>query len=432
MRSGAAYTLIVLFAINTMNFFDRQIVGALAEPIRREFQLSDSALGGLSTAFTLFYAAAGVPLGRLADRYSRKWILAGGILTWSLLTAVCGATRSYGQLFAVRLGVGFGEATCAPAATSLIGDIFPAGKRARAISIFMLGLPIGIALSYALSGAFAQAYGWRTAFVAAGLPGLLCSVAALLISEPKRGASEPSLVVSDPGSDSPYRRLLSLPTMWWLIASGALHNFMMYALSSFLTPYLMRFHGEDLRTANLLAMAVGLVGVPGLLLGGFAGDRVRAHSLKGRLLVAGIMVFVSTPLFLLALGRPEGAVVPFVVLMGLGYCAMYIYYATAYATIQDVVDPSLRGTAMALYFFAMYVLGASLGPFGTGLASDYFTSRAAEAAGVIQATPMALEPYRASGLRSAMFLIPGLGVLLGLVLFAGSRTVTRDAHRFAG
>src|SRR5918997_6587944 len=187
-KQAAWYALWVLFLINPLNFFDRQIIGAVGEPIRREFGLNDSALGALNTAFTLLYAFVGLPLGRLADRYGRKWILSSGVFVWSLMTVASGFARNFWQLFVFRLGVGVGEASCAPAATSLIGDLFPARGRAKALSVFMLGLPVGIALSFAVSGTVARSYGWRTAFYVAGLPGLLCAVAALFIREPRRGA----------------------------------------------------------------------------------------------------------------------------------------------------------------------------------------------------------------------------------------------------
>jgi MFS family permease len=135
------------------------------------------------------------------------------------------------------------------------------------------------------------------------------------------------------------------------------------------------------------------------------------------------------PFVFLALGRTGGDILGFVILMGVGCALMYPYYSTVYSTIQDVIEPSLRGTAMALYFFAMYVLGASLGPYGTGLASDFFTARAASSAGVTSLTQSALEPFRAEGLHSAMYIIPGLGVLLALVLFAASGTVTKDMEK---
>ncbi len=429
-RASAQYALWVLFAINTMNFFDRQVLGAVGEAVRREWGMSDGAMGALGTAFTLLYAFVGVPLGRMADKTGRKWILSAGVLVWSLTTVASGFARNFWQLFALRLGVGVGEASCAPAATSLIGDLFPAERRARALSIFMLGLPIGIALSFAVSGTIARSYGWRPAFYVAGLPGLLCALAVLFVREPRRGATEAHDIGARQREGSPYRLVLGTPTMRWLIISGALHNFNMYAIGSFLTPYLMRYHGSDIRSANLVSMVVyGLSGAPGLLLGGVIADAVTKRRANGRLLVGALAILGSVPFLFLALGVAPGNVAAFMVLMGVGCALMYGYYSTVYSTIQDVIEPSLRGTAMALYFFAMYVLGASLGPYGTGLVSDYFTASAASAAGVTATTQQALEPFRAEGLHSAMYLIPVLGALLTLVLFAASRTVAKDTER---
>jgi MFS family permease len=416
------YALFVLFAINTINFFDRQIGGALAEPIRKEWNLSDSALGALGTAFTLLYALVGIPLGRLADRQPRKKILAIAVLVWSALTSLSAATRSYLQMFATRLGVGVGEAACAPASTSLIGDLYPATRRARAMSIFMLGLPIGIALSYLVSSFVAHTWGWRTAFFIAGIPGVFCAVAAMFIKEPPRGMAETKSVGARRREGSPWRVLLSIPTLWWLIASGALHNFNMYALGSFLAPLLMRYHGATLRQAGVIAMvSYGLSGIPGLLIGGALADRLSVRRRDGRLIVGAVSILVSVPMLLLALSQPAHAILPFVVFAALGCMAMYVYYSSVYATLHDVVEPSLRGTAMALYFFAMYVLGASFGPLATGFVSDYFTRRAAAGA--------PLEPFRGAGLHSAMYVIPILSVLLALVLFAATRTVGKDMER---
>ena len=428
--SGVWFALWVLFAINAMNFFDRQILGAVGEPIRKEFGLSDASLGALGTAFTLLYAFVGVPLGRLADKRQRKGILSAGVFVWSLMTAASGVATNFWQIFVLRLGVGVGEASCAPAATSLIGDLFPASKRAKALSIFMLGLPVGVALSFAVSGIVARQYGWRAAFLVAGIPGILCAIAVLFIKEPQRGATETHNIGTERRAGSPYKLVLSSPTMLWLIASGALHNFNMYAIGAFITPFLMRYHGADIQTANFVSMVIyGLLGAPGLLLGGFIGDAAMKRRKDGRMLVGTFAILGSVPFIILALGRPGGDFTGFLVLMGVGCALMYFYYSTVYSTIQDVVEPGLRGTAMSLYFMAMYLLGASLGPYAIGLISDYFTQQAAQNAGVTIFTQQSLEPFRAAGLHSAMYIIPVLSILLTLVMFAASRTVTKEIEK---
>lgn len=419
--------LVVLVAINTINFFDRQILGVVAEPVRKEWGLSDVQLGWLGTAFTLLYAMVGLPLGRLSDRINRTRILGMGIFVWSVLTATSGLARNFWQLFAMRLGVGVGEAACAPAASSLIGDCFPPQQRAKAISVFMLGLPLGIALSFAISGSVAKEYGWRTAFYVAGIPGIFLAVATWFLREPTRGTTEAHAIGQRKRDGSPYWLVLSTPTMIWLILSGALHNFSIYAIGSFLVAYLMRFHHTDIGMAGKISMAVfGLSGIPGLVLGGFLGDALTARRPNGRMLLGAVALLIAAPLMFFALRMPAGNLIGFGLLMGTGCGVMYIYYSAVYPTIHDVIEPSLRGTAMALYFLAMYVFGASLGPVGTGFLSDHFTRQAATAAGVLEFTPKLLEPFRAEGLRTAMMIIPILVTLLSAVLFAGSRTVAKD------
>lgn len=432
-RRYAWFALFILFAINTVNFFDRLVIGAVGEPIRKEFGLSDASLGLLSTAFTLLYAFVGLPFGRLADKISRRKILSIGVFFWSLLTAASGLAQNFWQLFALRLGIGVGEASCAPAATSLIGDFFPAEKRARAMSIFMLGLPIGIALSFAVSGSVAQAYGWRAAFFVAGIPGVLLAAAALLIREPIRGSSETTRAEPNSREGSPYRRVLASPTMRWLILSGAIHNFCLYALSSFMTPYLMRFHGLEIRDASLIAMLVnGVFTLPGLLLGGIVGDGAKRLRQDGGLLVVAAATLLSVPLFVAAVMAESGQTTLFLVTMGGAFALMYFYYSVTYATIADISPPENRGTAMAIYFMAMYLLGGALGPYVVGMASDYFTRKAAAAAGVIELTTVALEPFRAAGLRSAMYIVPVLCIVLAGIMFAASRAVSKDVEKING
>jgi len=180
----------LLFGINLLNFFDRQILATVTEPLRHEWSLTDTQLGWLITAFTLLYAVVGLPLGRMADTRRRSLILAIGLALWSALTVFSGFCRGFWQLFAARMGVGIGEASCAPAASSLIGDLYRPNERARAMSIFMLGLPVGVSLSYLVGGYIAQHYGWRAVFYIAGLPGLILAIAAFFLPEPVRGQSE--------------------------------------------------------------------------------------------------------------------------------------------------------------------------------------------------------------------------------------------------
>jgi MFS family permease len=248
------FTLCVLLGINTMNFFDRQILPAVQEKIRKDWLLSDSKLGWLGTAFILLYAVVGLPLGYLADVWRRRWILAAGVGLWSLLTVGSGFAWNFWSLFVLRLGVGVGEASCAPTANSLIGDLVPAGRRARVLAVFMLGLPFGLALSFFVSGTIAERRNWQAAFYVAGLPGLLLAIAALFILDPERGGSDPHIPTTTKTGSLPFlatvRRVLGMPTMRWIIASGAIHNFNMYALGTFLASFLKRYHQVSVERAG--------------------------------------------------------------------------------------------------------------------------------------------------------------------------------------
>src|SRR6267154_935044 len=189
-RSTTWWPLAVLVAINVLNFYDRQVAGAVVEPVRKEFHLTDTEIGGLNFAFTMLYGLVGLPLGLLADRVSRKKLLAVGIAIWALLTASARWINSYSFLVISRLGVGVGEATAAPTATSWIGDLFPAEDRSKPLALFMLGVPVGGALSFFFSGPIAQKLGWRAAMLAAAAPALLLIPLLLMLREPRRGASE--------------------------------------------------------------------------------------------------------------------------------------------------------------------------------------------------------------------------------------------------
>jgi len=414
------FSVVVLFAINILNFYDRHVPGALVEPMRKEFHLSDTQIGLLGSAFIWIYAIVGVPLGRIADSASRKKLLAWGVVIWTALTASAGLATTYRVLLFSRVGVGVGEAACAPTATSWLGDLFPPAKRSRVLALFMLGVPVGGALGYFFSGPLAQAYGWRAAMVFAAVPALPLVPALLMLHEPRRGASEPHPA---PLVSASMWNVLRIPTLWWIIASGALLNFNAYAFATFLPAFLSRVHGLSLARSGIATGIVYLAGgVSGGLVAGFLGDSIVHRRKDGRLLYAAILALVAIPFACIGILQPAGALYMAMVFLALTYASLTTYYGLVYSAIQDIVAPNQRGSAMAIYFMAMYMCGASFGPLLTGKLSDVLAHRAAALAGSASVT----ETFRAIGLQQAMLIIPVLCTALAFVLYMGSRTISSD------
>jgi sugar phosphate permease len=220
--------------------------------------------------------------------------------------------------------------------------------------------------------------------------------------------------------------VLSLPTMWWIILSGIFHNFNMYAINSFSTSNLVRFHGLSLLNASYVSsISVGAVGAIGLLVGGWLADKMSATRRNARLIVSASAMAIAAPCLFLAINQPKGSITAYVAFMSLGTMTMYVYYATVYTAIQDVIEPRLRGTAVAIYFCFMYILGASMGPLGTGALSDHFARQAMLDAGATAITPA----FSATGLHQAMYAIPVLALAAAFVLFMASRTMDRDVRK---
>lgn len=415
------FSAVVLFAVNVLNFYDRHVAGALTEPIRKEFHLTDTQVGLLGSAFIWIYALVGLPLGRIADSASRKKLLTVAIVIWSALTASAALVGSFTMLLFSRVGVGIGEAACAPVATSWLGDLFPPDRRSRVLALFMLGVPLGGALSFFFSGPLAQAFGWRTAMVLAGVPALLLIPALLFLPEPVRGASE---VHSAPLSHGSMWSILRIPTLWWIIASGALLNFNMYAIATFLPAFLSRIHGLSLASSGVASGAIYITGgLAGCVTAGYLGDAIIRRRRDGRLRIAAMTSLAAAPLACFGVLQPRGSLLLAALSLTLTYALLTSYYGLVYSAIQDLVAPNQRGSAMAIYFMAMYMCGASFGPLLTGRLSDFLAHRAALMAGSAAVT----EGFRAIGLQQAMLIIPALSVILGAVLFAGSRTMSSPA-----
>ena len=417
--TGSTAALAVLVAVNILNFYDRHVIGALTEPIRKEFHLTDTQIGLLGSAFIWIYALVGLPLGRIADSASRKKLLGAAVFVWSSLTASTAFAGSFGALLLTRIGVGVGEAGCAPAATSWLGDLFPPDKRARVLALFMLGVPVGGALSFFFSGSLAQAYGWRAAMALAAAPALLLIPALLLLPEPARGASEihpPTL------SNGSMWTILRIPTLWWIIASGALLNFNMYAIGTFLPAFLSRIHHLSLASSGTATGFVYLSGgLAGCVTAGALGDSIIHRRKDGRLRIAAMSALGAAPLACIGVLQPRGSLFIAVTCLTLAYALLTTYYGLVYSAIQDLVAPNQRGATMAIYFMAMYMCGASFGPLLTGRLSDFLAHRAAALSG-----SAVNETFRALGLQQAMLIIPALSIALAFVLYFGSRSMIAD------
>lgn len=416
--------LLLLFLANLLNFFDRTLPAVVIEPIRLEFGLSDLQLGLLSTSFVVVYAIAGIPLGRLADTGSRRHVLAWGLATWSAFTGLAGFAWSYVSLLLIRMGVGVGEACYAPAANSLIGDLYPPEKRARAVGIYMLGLPLGLLLAFFTVGPLVEALGsWRAPFFIAAVPGLLLALLFLRIVEPRRGGAD-AVVLGEPVRQ-PIRSLLRIPTLWWIVFSGLGLNFATYPTSGFMVPLLQRHFGLGLGEAAIYTgIIVGATGLVGLTMGGAIADRMHKASERGRLVFGAVMMVLAAALTWAALAFGSASVALFVSLFALGWLACYTYYTCVYPAVHDVVEPRLRATAMALYFAAMYLLGGAAGPAVVGAVSDHLANAAMLAAGA----SMLDESHRAAGLYGAMYLVPALLAFTGACVFLASLTFVRDAR----
>jgi MFS family permease len=420
----------VLFLVNVLNFYDRQALGAVLEPLRKAFTLSDTQLGALATAFTLVYAVAGVPFGRLSDRGNRKPLLAFGVTVWAGLTAAGALAASYAALLVSRIGVGIGEAVCGPAATSWIADLVPPERRARAMARFMMAVPVGGMLSFAVTGPVAQAWGWRAALAVAALPAVVLVPALLALREPerekapavreRRGSASLSSAAGRTGRSGADVDVRPTSSAWalvriggfgWIAVSGAVVNFALYSFSTFLPAFLTRVHGLTVGRAGIwTGLGSGAAGIAGALAAGALGERDAA----GRLRLAALAALAAAPAGFA--GIAAGGDVAAVALLMLAYGLLQMYYGLVYAAIHDIAPPQLRGTAIAVYLTITYLCGAAFGPLLTGGLSDRL-ARAAAAAGLPG------EAARAAGLHQAMYVIPVFSLVLAAVLWAGSRAV---------
>jgi predicted MFS family arabinose efflux permease len=379
-KGARARALILLVIVYTFNFIDRQIVGSLAVPIKADLGLTDTQLGLMGgLAFALFYTGLGIPVAMLADRFSRTWIMTGALVIWSGMTAVCGLAQNFVQLFLARLGVGVGEAGGVAPAYSLISDYFPPQQRARALSIYSFGIPIGSALGIVFGGLIASHINWRWAFFAVGLAGIaIAPVFRLGVQEPPRGGFDAGAADHAPPRLGLLLSTLASKPSFWLISLGASCSSMMgYGLFFWLPSFFVRSYGLALLDASLYFGAIVLLGgLAGIWAGGWLGDRLGQARRTRYLQVPAVAFCCTIPFYLLALFSPSLALT-FVVLlvptaMGL------VWLGPVISTIQHLVRPDMRATASAVFLFINNLIGIGLGTWAIGALSDGLSIRFGE------------------------------------------------------
>ena len=367
----AMQVLALMFGINFLNYMDRWVGSAVAPLIQTEFGLSDFNVGLLGSAFTLVYALAALPFGLWADRGARRVVIGAGVALWSVATLVTGLTSNFLQLFTTRAVLGIGEASYYPAATSLLGDFFPRKVRGRIMAIWSVGSAFGIAAGFAGGGLIAARFGWRPAFFVTAAPGLVLAFLAFRVREPLRGAAEaegPRLARPRDASLAKLFGLLRIPTLRHTILSQTALWFVLGADAYWLPTLLTRRFGMSVAEAGTLSGGVIVVGgLVGTLLGGYVADWRRHRSPRADLEVS-IAGFVAAAVLVgLALVAPAAWFVP---LFLLAVISIYLYSGPYTAISQNVVVPSLRGSAVTVTLLIAHLFGDSYAAAAVGLLSD--------------------------------------------------------------
>jgi MFS family permease len=375
--TNRAYVLFILVVVYTFNFIDRQIVGILAVPIKADLGLTDSQLGLMGgLAFALFYTGLGIPVAMLADRFSRTWIMTAALVIWSGMTAASGLATNFWQLFAARLGVGVGEAGGVAPAYSLISDYFPPGQRARAMSVYSFGIPIGSAIGIVFGGIIASMIDWRWAFFIVGIAGIVIApIFRMTLKEPPRGQYDRQREATKPPSLKLIMRTLMTKPSFWLMSLGASFSSMMgYGVFFWLPSFFVRSYNLTLLNASLFYGAVLLIGgLAGIWVGGWLGDRFGQNQRAQFARIPAIAFLCAVPFYILAILSPTLTLAFFVLLvptaLGLAWLGPVI------SAIQHLVRPDMRATASAIFLFINNLIGIGLGTYAIGALSDRLTAQ---------------------------------------------------------
>ena len=379
------YVLALLFLGYALNAIDRGVLGFLLEPIRHEFNATDTQLGFLGgVAFAIFYSVFGIPIAAWADRSNRKNILALAVFLWSGMTALCGAAVNFVMLVFTRIGTAVGEAGGTPPSHSLIADYFPLSKRATAISIYMTAIPVGITFGSLLGGWGNQFFGWRVTFMLAGAPGLiLAAIIYLTVREPARGLSDHSATRTMKDSSAlsvfdAFKFMWQHKSFRHLSLANALHALVFYAGATFNPAFLTRSHGLNSGDIGTLIAVLSAIGIMGTFFGGFFADKfnVRHNDPRWYFWLCGASVVITVPFQITAYLAPNlWMVIPALLFAGV---LNNVFFGPSYAMTQALASLRMRALAASVMLFVQTMIGYNLGPLFAGIISDHLAPMAGE------------------------------------------------------
>lgn len=372
--SEANYVLGVLFVVIMLNFLDRQIISILAEPIKREMDLSDKQIGLMSgLSFALFYTTLAIPVAALADRWNRSRIIAIAIAIWSAMTMLCGAAQNFLQLFLARVGVGIGESASGPASHSLIADFFPPETRSGAMGVYGAAVPLGAFIALAGGGWIVESFDWRVAFFIAGVPGVVVALVVWwTVKDPRGSVTLRQAFEPDPSqlkfSDA-IKELWAKPTYWHLVMAGVLIQFVAYGTAAFYGSLYVRVFGIGYAELGLkLGLMVAVAGVSGAWLGGRIGDKFGGGRPGASLLLVACVFLVAVPSTFAAVNVAN--VNLSIVLLGVMTFASTFYYGPNFSLLQSLASDRTRAMAVAIYLLFSGLIGLGCGPIFVGVVSD--------------------------------------------------------------
>jgi MFS family permease len=367
------YVLGILTLVYALNFLDRTIFNVLIEPIKKEFALSDTTMGLLAGfGFVLFYSLLGIPIARVADRVSRRNIVAIALAFWSAMTFLCGMATSVTTLALARIGVGLGESAGTPASQSLVADLFGKNERPRALGIYAIGTYLGVFMGYFIGGWVNQHYGWRMAFFSCGLPGAaLAAILWLTISEPKRGAMAERFEPEALGPTLGF--LFTQPSFVIVLIGFCLTTYTNYATSAWIPPFLARVH--HLSSAEIGTYAgtfKGLAGMAGTLVGGVVVAAISKHDDRWKLWAPAIASGLAGPVFAVCMLTHDFATM--IATLALTSFMVGFHLGPIFAIAQTVARPSMRALASAFVLLTATCFGQGVGPLAVGMINDALRS----------------------------------------------------------